>query len=484
MLANPPWNVNGRKGVRAGSRWPHLKTREEGDYLPYPFFLGYSSSLLKKNGYQVKLIDAIAEDMSIERFIKKVVEFKPDFILVETSTPSLIHDLKILKKLKEKTNALIAISGMDYTIRQPNFLENKKFIDFVLYGEYEMTLLDLIKHLEDHKNLEEVDGLIFRDKNSKTVVNKARKLVDVNKLPWPDRESVPIYHYIDSPGAMPLPCAQMIASRGCPYRCIFCVWPQMMYHSHAYRFRDVKDVVDEMEYLVKVLGFKSVYFDDDTFNIGKERMLRFAEEVKKRKLNIPFAIMGRADLMDKEVLLALKEAGLYAVKYGVESADQKLLDNAHKNLDIKKAERIIKLTKNLGIKTHLTFMFGLPGETKETIKKTIEFALRMDPYSLQFSIATPFPGTEYYKELKAKGQLVESKLSDFDGNFKAVIKTKELSPHDLEVAVRKAYERWEEHLKSRRIRENKSAIILFKECLREHGWKYTIKHTLNYLKST
>ncbi|MEM2121537.1 MAG: radical SAM protein, partial [Candidatus Woesearchaeota archaeon] len=429
LLANPPWSFGNRKGVRAGSRWPHLKTVEEGNYLPYPFFLGYSSSLLKNNGFKVLFIDAIAEDLSVEEFLKKVKNFNPDFILIEVSTPSLENDLQIIKRIREFSKAAISVAGMDYSIRDPEFLKNHNYIDFVLYGEYEFTLLDTLQHLKQNKSLHEVKGLIYREKETgRIVVNPPRPLEDINKLPWPDRESVPIYKYLDAPGEMPLPCAQVLASRGCPFQCIFCAWPQIMFHGNNYRVRNIKDVVDEMEFLVKKMGFKSIYFDDDTFNIGKERMLEFAKEVKNRNLNVPFAIMARADLMDEEILRALKEAGLFAVKYGVESADQNLLNNCGKNMDIKKVEEIIKLTKSLGIRVHLTFTFGLPGETKETIEKTIRFALQQDPFTVQFSITTPFPGTKYFNYLKEKNELVYSKMSDFDGNFKAVIKTKELSP--------------------------------------------------------
>ncbi len=168
-----------------------------------------------------------------------------------------------------------------------------------------------------------------------------------------------------------------------------------MYNGTIYRVRNVADVVNEMEYLVKEMGFKSVYFDDDTFNIGKERMLKICDEIKRRKLNIPWAIMARADIMDEEILMNMKEAGLYAVKYGVESASQELLDAINKCMNIKKTERMIKFTKMLGIKTHLTFTFGLPGETKDTISGTVDFALRSDPTTIQFSIVTPFPGTRF-----------------------------------------------------------------------------------------
>jgi len=477
LLVNLPWEVDGKRGVRAGSRWPHLKIPEEEDYMPFPFFLAYAASLLKKKGIEVLLIDAIAEGMNDRKFLDKIKDYKPNIVLLEISTPSLEIDLEWARKIKEFDKSIkIALAGLDMSIRNPEFLEKNKYIDFVLVGEYEFTLLGLVNCLKNKDNLSNILGLIYRNKG-RIIINKNRPLLDINKLPWPLRKQLPMHKYHDCPGGIPQPSIQVIASRGCPYHCIFCAWPQIMYHGSNYRARDPVDVVDEMEFLVKKKGFKSVYFDDDTFNLGRERMFKICNEIKKRKLNVPWAIMARADLMDKELLDEMKSAGLYAVKYGVESAVQKLVDNANKDLDLKKAEEMIEYTNKIGIKTHLTFMFGLPGETHETIQKTVDFALRMNPESVQFSITTPFPGTSYYKELNKNGMLVSKKWSDYDGNFKSVVKTEELSAKELENAVRNAYTTWAEH-SQKRTKHNNSLIVL-KKCLKEHGTKYTVKKVVS-----
>jgi radical SAM superfamily enzyme YgiQ (UPF0313 family) len=483
LLANAPWKVDGRQGVRAGSRWPHLKREEEEDYMPFPFFMAYAGAVLKENKINVLLIDAIADGLTDEQFMKKIVNFKPDLVLLEVSTPSLEIDLKWAKKIKEKTKAKIALAGLDMNIRKSEFLKKYNFIDYVLVGEYEYTLYDLVHHLKKKKDLKGVLGLIYRDPKNKIRVNPRRPLIEnLNEMPWPLREQLPMKKYHDCPGGIPQPSVQVWASRGCPFECKFCAWPQIMYISGNYRARDPVKIVDEMEHLINGMGFKSVYFDDDTFNIGKQRMLEICEEIKKRNLNVPWAIMARADLMDEETLKAMKSAGLRAIKYGVESGAQELVNNVNKNLDLEKVKRIVKLTKDLGIKTHLTFMFGLPGETKETIQKTIEFALELDPESVQFSIAAPYPGTKYFEELDKKGQIVSKNWTDYNGNFKSAIKTEELTPEDLVEAQRMAYGIWNEHLEERRRYQNYSAYELFRMCLSEHGWKYTIKRIIVYLK--
>jgi radical SAM superfamily enzyme YgiQ (UPF0313 family) len=465
ILANLPWKNFGKTGVRAGSRWPHLKGPTEKDYLPFPFFLAYAAALLKKNNFDVELVDAIAERKSYSVFFKQIKEANPQLLVCETSTVSLMHDMRLLEKIC--SDIPIAICGPDITIRQPSFLEKHPFIKYVFVGEYEFTLLDLVTNLKENNSLEAVPGLIYRDSGS-IKINSSRPLVDLNKMPWPLREGLLMERYNDTPGDMPLPSVQMLASRGCPYKCKFCLWPQVMYQSNQYRTREIKDIVDEMEYLVKQMHFKSVYFDDDTFNCGKERMFSLCDEIKRRALNVPWGIMARADLMDEEILTAMRQAGLYAIKYGVESANQELIDSAGKNMNLKKTEEIIRLTKMLGIKNHLTFTFGLPGETRDSIYKTIELALRLDPATIQFSIATPFPGTVFFREMKENGHIISDDLAEYDGNNKSVITYPRLSEKDLAFAIRYAYKQWALHC-AKRAPKKSGYFLLLRKSLRKHG---------------
>ncbi len=481
VLANLPWQRGRRWGVRAGSRWPHIKDNAEGDYLPFPFYLAYAASLLEKKGFKVKLIDAIAEEISETAFLNMLNGIRPDLLLVETSTTSLNHDTALLKKIDKKNMRLI-LCGPDINIRNSSFLEENKFIDYVLAGEYEFLLLNLTNCIYEKKEVNGIAGLIYRDDGGRIHTNAAGNLLDnLDELPWPLRKQLPVKKYLDAPCEMPSPTAQMWASRGCPFKCIFCLWPQVLYGSNKYRVRNVARVADEMEYLVKDMGFKSIYFDDDTFNIGKYRMLEFCCEVKKRKLNVPWAIMARADLMDEEILTEMKKAGLYAVKYGIESAVQELLDNSNKDMDLKKATEAVKITKQLGIKTHLAFIFGLPGENKETIRKTIDYVFELDPDSAQFSIATYYPGTEYFDYLDKNKLILTKDWAEYDGNYQSVVKLEGLSAEYLENARKDAVGMWLAHLRLKRgFNEN---YQIFKRYLRREGLNFTIKKTIAYFIS-
>jgi len=455
FLANMPWAKDGRQGVRAGSRWPHLKDDPESNYLPFPFFLAYSTSALEGKGFDVCLCDAICEELSDEAFINNVAAYRPDMVVIETSTVSLDDDLAFIKRLEKRFFTVLC--GPDVNMHKPQFLKENTNIDCVIKGEYEFALLDVAQCMKDKKELSTIAGINYRGSDGGIYINQSRTLGDINTLPWPKREKRFMERYIDSPGAMPFPTVQMLASRGCPYECLFCLWPQVMFGGRTYRVRDPKDVLDEMEEMVHEYQFKSIYFDDDTFGLKNEWAHQFCdlflERNKRRRINVPWAMMTRPDVMDEALLKKLKETGLWAVKYGMESANQQLVNNIKKNLDIEYAKNIIKKTHVLGIKTHLTFTFGLPGETKKTVRETIKTAMALNPYTIQFSVTTPFPGTKYYDTMSASGQLLSKKWSDYDGNTTSVIRTDALGPEELVCARARAYKKWNRHCKIRNIKD-------------------------------
>lgn len=436
LLLNLPWNLAGRYGVRAGSRWPFTSLLEKDGsmgYVPFPFFLAYSSALLKKEYKESKIIDAIAQQMDREVLLKEVLSYGPQLIVAETSTPSFENDISILKDLKRHLPfCRIALCGPHASVFPVKILQEYAFVDYIFLGEYEFTLFDLVRCLESGVSLRAVAGLVYR-LEGQVAINKYRQaLSDLNKLPWPERKSLPIYRYNDAFCGLPCPNVQMLSSRGCPFRCIFCFWPQAVYRQQRYRKRNTSDVAAEMQYLIKEYGFKAVYFDDDLFNADRNHVLGLCRQMHILGIKIPWAAMARADLMDRKMLEVMVGAGLYALKYGIESADPKIQRFCRKNLDLKKSVEMIRLTKQLGVKVHLTFCLGLPGETKDTIRRTKAFINDMAPDSVQVSFATPFPGTEYFKQMQASGRILSSSWSDFDGNRRCVIKTASLSALDLE----------------------------------------------------
>jgi radical SAM superfamily enzyme YgiQ (UPF0313 family) len=378
------------------------------------------------------LIDAIAAKITVQQVMEKIRWHNPQLLIIETSTPSFANDIKIIEQIKNIVpESRIAVCGPHAGVFAEELLQRFTWLDFILIGEYEYTVLELVTCLETRSGLKSVPGLAYRDKESVLVTGPRRSLDNLDSLPWPERKDVPIYAYNDGFAGLPVPNVQMWASRGCPYQCIFCLWPQVMYQEHKYRKRDYVDVADEMEFLVKEYNFKAVYFDDDIFNIDREYVNNICMQIRKRRLNTPWAVMARADLMDEELLKIMADAGLYAVKYGIESANNDVLRRCKKGTDMKKVCSVIQMTSNLGIKIHLTFCLGLPGQTKETVYQTAEFLQKMQPDSFQVSYAVPFPGTEYYRYILQNNQLSSRDWSDYDGGRSCIVSTEGLSKEEL-----------------------------------------------------
>lgn len=447
VLLNAPWQRDGYYGVRAGSRWPHLQPKDMSDYMPFPFFMGYAAAVLRKGNKPVEAIDACAEKLDHAACLSRVASARPDLAVVETATPTIDLDLAFAREIKSRNpRTLIAFCGPHSPMLDPVFLESNDHVDFVFRGEYEMILHDLVSALDDGGSPEGIKGLVYRAPDGGVVDNGPRPLfMNIDSLPWPDRELFPMTLYNDRPGGIPSPSLQVWASRGCPYRCVFCVWPQIMYGGTQYRARNPVDVVDEIVYCLKKWHFRSFYFDDDTFNIGKDRIIHLADEIKARKIGLPWSVMARADLVDRDLLKAMKSAGLVSLKYGMESGVQELIDASGKKLKIEQVEEAVRISKELGIEVHLTFTFGLPGETQDTIKRTIQKAIELDPFSVQFSIVTPFPGTAYYEALAEKGHLLTDNWEEYSGSTGAVLRTDKLGKEDLDQALCDAYAQWDLH---------------------------------------
>lgn len=454
LLVNPPWEKPGHYYVRAGSRWPHFE-RNGTRYMPFPFFMGYAAAVLIKNGMVPKVIDACGERLSRLDFFQRITAVMPDLVVMETSTPSFANDRTILQEMKKRLPLCrFAVAGAWQDADSQSYLSLVPEADFFLEGEYEETLYELVQGLERKKDLHDILSLEFRANNAviKTSFRPLRPNLD--EIPFPARQLFKMEVYEDLVGCLPVPSLQLWGSRGCPFGCTFCVWPQIMYRSRNYRIRSPEKLVDEIEFELKRFPCKSFYFDDDTFNIGKERMLAFCDELLRRKINLPWGMMARADTSDEETLTKMRTAGLVAAKFGMESANQALVDVANKSLNLEVALKNIRFAKSLGVNTHLTFTFGLPGETKETIKKTIGTVLDLDPSSVQFSILTPFPGCDLFQTLRKQNLLTSLDFTKYDGYSSAVFKSELLSAKTLEKACAYAEKRWRKHQMRRWITVN------------------------------
>ncbi len=433
--------------VRGGIRWPFsiVKPKDRVQVSMFPFYLGYSATLLEKENFDVRVIDAIPLNMSYGDFYKEVGKRSPDLVVSECSTISIYNDLEIARRIKELTNSRICLVGLHVSSLPEEILKENDFVDYICTGEYELTVLELCKKLRDKKPLDDVLGLAYRE-GKKIRINPRRPPIEpLDRLPFPARHLFPIDTKCDMDAYFDLwcekrPALQMHTSRGCPYGCNFCAWTQVMYGGRGYRMFSPDYVIREMKHLISEYGAKEIYFDDDDFTINKQHVMQICDRIKNEGIRIPWSCMGDVIATDEEMIRAMASAGCIGLKFGVESADEALIRKIGKPISLEKVVKVAEWCKKYKLRTHATFTFGLLGETKASIEKTIKFAMNLDVDSVQFSITTPFPGTRFYDD--AKQYISEKDWSKYDGCQRSVVSYPNLSAGEIEEAFHRACLMW------------------------------------------
>lgn len=389
-------------------RWP-ARTRARA--IRPPDWLAYAAAVLKKDGIEVGFYDFIANKWDKNKLSELVKQVSPDFVVLDSTTPSIYSDIECARICKQAGNTRVIMVGVHASALPEETLRIAQgSVDVIALGEFDYTVRDIVSNWD---NLEEVNGIYYL-KDGKARFSPPRTLIeDLDQIPFPAWESLNIMKYFDATRLYPY--IDIIGGRGCPYQCIFCQWPQVMF-GHKYRFRSAANIVDEIEYDLKLfpkLRFGEFFFEDDTFTVNKERAYEICSLIRRRGLKINWSINARPDIYDSALFKEMKKSGCREFLVGFESSDQRILDNVKKNLRADQAKEFVRITKESGIEIHGCFVLGLPGETKETAAKTIDFALSLGVQTLQFSAAMPLPGTEYFNYCQKEGLLKAKNYEDW-----------------------------------------------------------------------
>lgn len=423
MLLNPPSFEQFDGG--ASSRWP--ATREIESYW-YPVWLCYPGGMLSTS----RVIDAPPHKITREDVVRMSDEY--EFIVLFTSTPGLQVDFQLAEQIKDRNPHIkIAFVGPPVSVDPDGILRSCAAIDFVIRGEFDYQVVDFATG----KPLEELPGVSYR-KNGQIIHNRPAGYVeDLDALPWVTpvyKRDLEITRY-NVPFLLH-PYIAFYTSRGCPAMCTFCLWPQT-HSGHRWRLRSIDDVVNEVKFALEAFPeVKEIFFDDDTFNYQKKRTLALCEKLKPLKFT--WSCTSRVTT-DYETLKAMKEAGCRLLIVGYETGDPQILKNIKKGATLEMARRFTRYCKELGIHIHGDFIVGLPGETPETIRRTIEFAKELDCETIQVSIAHPYPGTEFYRYVKENGYLIPEPMTDEQGHQLPNIRYPGLNPEDLVDWVERFY---------------------------------------------
>lgn len=407
LMLNPPFLPK----FSRSSRSPAVT---KGGTIYYPLWLAYATGVLEKEGFVVKLIDAPAENLSADDVLKIAEEFKPELIVSETSTGTIYSDVELAGRLKDKTNAFILLVGTHPSALPEETLKISKKINAVAIHEYDYTVKEIAERMRNKTlELKKIKGIAYQ-KNGKIYRNADREFIkNLDEIPFVSavyKKHLNIKNYFYSANLYPE--ITIVTGRGCPYRCKFCVWPQVL-QGRTYRKRSIKNVFEEFKYIKETFPeVKEIFIEDDTFTADRERVKKFCDLLLKNNLKITWSCNSRADV-DLETLQKMKQAGCRLLCVGIESGSQEILNNIRKGITIEGIRRFMRDSKKAGILVHGCFMLGNQGETKETIRKTIEFAKELNPDTAQFFPIMVYPGTETYEEFKQLGFLTTAKFDEW-----------------------------------------------------------------------
>lgn len=391
LLVHPPWDIRERYG----------RLSEIGPILA-PLGLAYIAAVLEENDIDVDIIDAPALGMSFKEFKSEIRRRNPDVVGITCLTPSFYRAVSAAEVVKSVNPEIIIVMGGPHPTVMPEYTLRQSKADIVVIGEGEYTMLELVRGTRSGE-LKNIRGIAYKNGQEIKSTIPRPYIKDLDELPFPARHLLPMKNYKPAPSYYKrLPVRQMITSRGCPYRCSFCCKPIF---GKTYRVRSPKKVVDEIEFLIEKYGAKEVFFRDDSFAINENHVRGICEEITARGIDIEWCCEARVDNVSPRLLNDMKKSGCWLIRYGIESGSQTLLDGIKKDITLEQARKAVEWTKKAGIETHTFFMLALPGETIELSMKTIDFALELDPDYAQFTLTTPYPGTELYVMARKMGTL-------------------------------------------------------------------------------
>src|SRR5215510_15005475 len=458
LFLHPP-STDGFDGG-AGSRY---QARREIRSFWYPTWLAQPAALVPGS----RLVDAPPDGLTLDDVRPLARQY--DLCVMHTSTPSFASDVKVAEALRaENPDLRIGMVGAAVAVAPQATLERAPVLDFAAATEFDFT----IKEIAEGQPLDRVAAVAYRDRGRVRRTPDRPILENMDRLPF----VIPVYHRDLTVehyaiGYLRHPYVSLYTGRGCRSKCTFCLWPQTV-GGQRYRTRSVEHVVAEIAHATRLFpGVKEYFFDDDTFTDDLPRAEAIARGLGQ--LGVTWSCNAMADV-PYDTLKVLRDNGLRLLLVGYESGNQKILNNVKKGIRLDNARRFTRDAKSLGITIHGTFIFGLPGETAETIQETIRFARDIDPHTVQASIAAPYAGTALHRQAVAEGWLQASDLVDGDGVQRAALSYPHLSSTEIFHSVETFYKRF--YFRPRKIISIASEMVrdrqIMKRRLRE-GLEFT-----------
>jgi len=381
MLIFPPLALKHRYANDVG---------DSGGNLP-PLGLLYLAAIMEKAGCEVQIVDSPVENLDLEQVLERVGKFNPNWVGVAAITALAEKTSALCQAIRSKHPTIkIFVGGPHPTVRPEEVLKDTG-ADVVITDEAENVILDLVKDF---------------DRFAEKKIVHAGKVKNMDDLPLPARHLIDLKKYTALPNNYKVTpnSIHVVTSRGCPYPCTFCFDA-----NSGFRQRSVPHVLAELKMLKEKYGALEIAFWDDTFTVNRKWVMEFSNAMIREKMNLYWGCYSRLNLVDAELLANMKKAGCWTMFFGIESGNQELLDNIKKKMTVEQMAEKVRLVQSYGIEIRGSFMIGMPGETPEMGRKTIQYAIDLDPTYAQFSLTTPYPGTALYKEVDQWGVLNDQK---------------------------------------------------------------------------
>jgi len=359
-----------------------------------PLSLSYLASVLNREGIEVKILDFLVTQYLPKKLRRELEEYQPQLVGATCVTLNYPIARRMLKACKAfDPHIFTVIGGPHVTFASEETLLQSPWIDAVVIGEGERTLVELVRAVEEDKDIHQVPGIAFADGGMVVKTPPQARIENLDQLPLPARELLPMARY----RALGTPCT-VITSRGCPYSCIFCSGHRMF--GPKVRFRSPGLVVDEIEKLQRDFGLAKINIVDDTFTLNHHHTRAVCEEILRRNLQIKWSVFARVDRISEDLAQLMKRAGCEWILFGVESADEEILKTIRKGITLDEVRRGVKIAAEAGIGVFNSFIFGLPGESWDTALKSMAFGDELyHKYGAKygFHILSPLPGTDLYE---------------------------------------------------------------------------------------
>lgn len=404
-----------------------------------PLGILYLATLLQKEGYEVSVLDQAAKGYSIDETAKWAKKENPDVLGFSTLASSgRTAALTAGEIKKEMPDTKIVFGNYYATFNAEHVMQKYPWVDIIVQSEGEITTLELAKSLKNEEKLKNVSGLTFREKG-KIISTPERLLIkDVNALPFPDRDLLDVDYHSEVAGAIVAPekFTTVLSSRGCPFRCRFCGCQR--FARGIWRARSAKNTVEELR-LISSMGHKQFLFVDDSFTVQPKRVIEICREMRKEKIDMDWTCEGRVDSCSFEMMHEMVKAGCKIIYFGIESANQRILDYYGKRITPNQSEKAVKTARKAGMDAIVaSFIVGAPTETREEMENTLTFARKIPIDFPQFNILGVFPGMDIWDELKKKGMLKEEQYWE-SGAWASEMSPECLPPEEIRLLIEKHF---------------------------------------------